>query len=277
MEVILAVAFPVGIIALIVVVVLRENKKRAQRRELVANALRVQDPTVIVNEKTGTAACTFRGLPARFCFATRGSGSSAESWTEAEADVVHEHFVLSIRRQKDRDEKLIQKGLAVDIQLGNPAFDAAYLVEGAPASLVVRLLTPAIQQKILDCNVDEIDERNTGMVVARKGWREDQADIQAFVDLVVTLAERIAPAAAEAKLADAPPPESAYRGAAMSPGDQARWQSAQWNAASQRQAEIAQVEQTRARRKAHERNMALLVMGVILLVGLGWMALGKQC
>lgn len=266
MEAIIVLAFPVGMIALVVYLVVKQNKERARRNQLLGEALRAQDPTVIVDQKKGSAACIFRGLPSRFRFATRGSGSSAESWTEAECDIAHEHFVLSIRRQHARDDNLLRKGLAVDLQVGNPQFDAQYLVEGAPSSLILRLLTPEIQRKILECNVDEIDEKPFGMAIARKGWKEDQANIQAFMDLVVSIAERIAPALAESKLADAPPPESAYRGGAMSPADQQRWQSAQWHAATQRQAEIAQVEQTRLRRKAYERKKMMVV--VVLIVGL---------
>lgn len=277
MEAIIVLAFPVGMIALVVYLVVKQNKERARRNQLLGEALRAQDPTVIVDQKKGSAACIFRGLPSRFRFATRGSGSSAESWTEAECDIAHEHFVLSIRRQHARDDNLLRKGLAVDLQVGNPQFDAQYLVEGAPSSLILRLLTPEIQRKILQCNVDEIDEKPFGMAIARKGWKEDQANIQAFMDLVVSIAERIAPALAESKLADAPPPESAYRGGAMSPADQQRWQSAQWNAASQRQAEIAHVEQTRLRRKAYERNRMIVVIGLIMGFVVLSMVWGRNC
>jgi hypothetical protein len=241
----------------------------ARRGELLSAALSREDPAVRVDPETGTAACTVRGSSVRFRFDTRGAGSSAESWTEVEVDVAPSPLVLAVRRQHSQDKRLIQDGLAVDIQLGDPLIDEKYLFEGAPVGTVRRVLGPAFQQKLLALDLDEIEIKSTGIQLARRGWKQEHADVQALVDFAVTVAESIGPAVAEAKKAEAPPPASAYRGSAVSPQDQQKWQAAQQEVASRHAAEVKGLEAMRERRRESERERGV----VILVIVLGVMAL----
>lgn len=235
------------------------SRARARRGQILFEALAPQDGAVTVDPKSGAAACTFRGLSVGFRFTTRGSGSSAESWTEADVDVRVGPLTLSIRPQQARHAKLVKQGLALDLELGNPLLDAKYLIEGAPAAIVKRVLTPEVQRKLLALDVNEIDTTSSGIQVARRGWREDPADVQAFVDLAVSIAENIAPATAEVNSAEAPQPASAYRGSAVSAEDQQKWQEAKREVAARQAAEVAALEQVRARRAAFVRSRQIAI------------------
>lgn len=269
---------PVGVLVVIAAVVgiiyaaIRHNNvTRARRAALLSETLGKEDPDVVVVPDTGIARATVRGLPVRFHFTTRGSGSSSESWTEVEVDVPHEPVVLSLRLQTKRDWILVRDGLAIDIQLGNPEFDEKYLVEGAPAAIVSRVLDPAVQRKLLLDAPDEVETRAFGVLVARKGWRETPADIQSFVDLAVSIAENIAPAIAESRKAEAPPPESAYRGSSVSPADHERWEAAKQELLARQAAEVAALAATRERRKAAQgRNAAIAMAFILLFAGVVW-------
>ena len=260
-----------AVIGIIYAAVRHTKVARARRAANLSESLGKEDPEVVVNPDTGVARATVRGLPLRFHFTSRGSGSSSESWTEVEVDVPHEPLVLSLRLQTKRDWILVRDGLAVDIQLGDPEFDEKYLVEGAPAAIATRVLDPAVRRKLLLDEPNEVETRPFGVLVARKGWREAPADIQSLADLAVSIAQNIAPAIAESRKAEAPPPESAYRGPSVSAADHERWEAAKRDLAARQAAEVAALAATRARRTAAQgRNAAIAVAFILLFAGVAW-------
>lgn len=247
------------------------KKARARRADLLGAALSQEDEAVVVDQNTGSAECRVRGLPVRFRFMTRGSGSNAESWTEVEVDVPSSQLVLAIRRQRARDAALIRDGLAVDIQLGDPVLDERYLVEGAPADVAERVFSPSVREKLHAIDVDEIDTTPTGIQIARRGWKEEREAVNALVDLAVSLAEAVGPAVTAAKQAAAPPPTSAYRGSAVSPQEQQKWLATWKQVEGRHAAEVAGLEAMRQRRAMNERQRAVLIATVIVL---GFLVLG---
>ncbi len=244
---------------------------RARRAKSLTDALAGDDPAVRVDPETGLATATVRGFTVRFRFTSRGSGSSSESWTEAEVDASHEPLILSMRLQTSLDGYFVRQGLAIDVQVGDPTFDAKYLVEGAPAAVVTRVLTPAVQRKLLLEEPNELETRPFGVLLARKGWRESPTDVRDFVDLAVSVAENIAPAILEARKAEAPPPTSAYRGSAVSPADQQKWEAAKQQVAEREGAEVAALKALRERREATRRTWAIVAVAIFLgIMGLTW-------
>lgn len=260
----------VAFIGLFVGMAVVNKKKQARRKLLVLEALTPQGSSVEVDPQTGAAACKVRGFSVRFRFATRGAGSSAESWTECDVNVPVAPLTLSLRPQRPGHGKLIAEGLAVDVEIGDPIFDARYLVEGAPAAVVKQALTPEVRSKIQALDVDELDVQPPGILVARRGWREEHAAVQAFVDLAVSMAESVGPAIARVAEVEAPQPTSAYRGSAVSADEQQKWQSARRDAAARQAAEVDKLETVRARRaewsKRRVKTLAL-VMLLLFLVG----------
>jgi hypothetical protein len=240
------------------------KKARSHRGKILQEALTEEDPAVLVDPTTGTAECKVRGVPVRFRFATRGSGSSAESWTEVEVTPPPGPLVLSMRRQRRRDAKLIRDGLAVDVLIGDPELDEKYLIEGAPAEIVKRVFTLPVRQKLLALDLDELEASPGTMKIARRGWKEEHDAVQALVDLAVSLAEAVAPAVEATKQAEAPVPTSAYRGSAVSPEEQRKWQAAREEVATRQAAEVTGLEEVRERRKVFQRGRMMLIVGGML-------------
>ena len=249
------------------------EKARSRRRELLESALGEVGETVVVNQETGAAAGRVRGFSVRFAFLTRGAGSSSEAWTEVEVDVEHEPLVLGVRRQGRREERLIEEGLAIDVEVGEPVIDGAYLIEGAPAAVVKRLFPAAVCAKLGAVDPDEVETRAAGLRVAKRGWKEDQASVAALVDLAVSLAEQVEPAITETENVEAPKPRSAYRGDAVSAEEKERWRAARREMTERQAAELANLEATRVRRGSELRARLGLVVGAVLaVVALVWCA-----
>ena len=267
MILLLGIVGAVGLMAALIGYLARAvQRDRERRRALVQGALTSRDQAVVVSAETGRAALTVRGRDVRFSFVTRGAGSTSEAWTEVEVDVPHEPLVLGVRRQSEREEKLVTEGLAVDVEIGDEAIDRKYVIEGAPAAVVRRLFTEAVRTLLGAVDPDEVETKPFGLVVARRGWKEEQASIQAFVDLAVELAESVGPAFAETAKAEAPQPTSAYRGEQASAEDKERWQAARREAEERQAAEVAGLEATRKRRQAELMSRMVLGVAVVLAV-----------
>lgn len=65
-------------------------------------------------------------------------------WTEITAELPDKlPFVMALRPQGWLDRQRADRGSLVDVEVGDGAFDAAYVIEAAPAEVVRALLTPA--------------------------------------------------------------------------------------------------------------------------------------
>lgn len=67
-----------------------------------------------------------------------------QPWTEITAELPAKlPFVMALRPQGWLDRRSIDRGKLVDVVVGDGVFDAAYVIEAAPADVVRALLTPA--------------------------------------------------------------------------------------------------------------------------------------
>ncbi len=74
----------------------------------------------------------------------RGRRDDRQQWTEITAELPAKlPFVMALRPQGWLDRRRADRGSLVDVELGDGAFDAAYVIEAAPAEVVRALLTPA--------------------------------------------------------------------------------------------------------------------------------------
>ena len=81
------------------------------------------------------------GLPTTLRFVRRAGGAPRELWTQIDVKLPARYpLVLAIRRHDSRDRMRIAAGELVDVRLGDPSFDRAFLVEAAPAEVARRLL-----------------------------------------------------------------------------------------------------------------------------------------
>ena len=195
--------------------------------------------------------------------ATRGAGSSAESWTHIHVQIPKKYpLAVHIRRQGKQDHSLVARGEMVDVLVGDKAFDDRFLVEAAPAD-VVRLLVDAEVRRLL-CSYDDIDldcvDRADGtraLVLGIRGWIETPALYTEPVQIMARLGQRVrdAYAAADADLQSGAESGDPYRPVA----DDQPARAAQVS----REAEVERVKGLRAKRDARANALAWTIIGVV--------------
>ncbi|MFO0589285.1 MAG: hypothetical protein U0441_17235 [Polyangiaceae bacterium] len=94
-----------------------------------------------IKHTAGSLSGAVRGLGVEVMFV---SGSKTErSKTKVEVTFSPCALMLHLRRQTIEEERAVKAGEAVDLTIGDLDFDAAWIVEGAPAERVTRLLANA--------------------------------------------------------------------------------------------------------------------------------------
>jgi hypothetical protein len=90
------------------------------------------------------------GLPVTYRHVDRSGGDLfAAWWTEVEVEIPKVPLALYLRRAGAGDHEQVAQGGMVDVAVGDAAFDAAFVVEGAPAELVVQLLDEDLRELLL--------------------------------------------------------------------------------------------------------------------------------
>jgi len=165
-------------------------------------------------------------------------------------------FSLELRAQTSRERSLRDRGLAVDVVVGDPVFDEAFIVEGAPAEIIRELLNPELRQALLALRPVEVTTSAGTMVVASPGQIVDLVPARRLIAAAVALGRvRAASASADAALDEG----------GLRLGDPYRAEpdaDAARAARAARDEELATLTRVREARKHHER----LVAGGILLV-----------
>ena len=178
-----------GFIMWAVAASLRQAERRKTTLGQIAEHLRGSHDASTASGKSHGVAVTFR-------FESRGSGSNSESWTEIDVEVPRAYpLSLHVRHHGSSDRASIASGEMVDVQLGDAAFDEAFLVEAAPAD-VVRILLDHDARGLLAAHprveLDTVDvgERRV-LRLAILGWVEQTATATAAIGAVARIATRV--------------------------------------------------------------------------------------
>jgi hypothetical protein len=145
--------------------------------------------------REGYLAGTLRGLAVEMNF--RPYRKQSPSRTVITVAGVPATILLHLRRQTDVESEQVRQGKAIDLVLGDPAFDAAWIVEGAPADRVERVLRhPWFLQRFM-----ALASRERGSVLVEDGkvtitcsgndFEGPAIDPERF-ELAVALAEAVA-------------------------------------------------------------------------------------
>ncbi|HEU4534455.1 MAG TPA: hypothetical protein VFS00_10070, partial [Polyangiaceae bacterium] len=167
------------------------------------------DEGATVEASKGVVRGYSAGAAIEIRFVTRGSGSYSESWTEVEAAVDTRGLLLALRRQTPEEESLVREGLAVDLQTGDDVFDHAFVVEAAPADVVLALLTPEIREGLLALRNVALRTGEAGVRLEQPAWVKDGARLRAMAVLAAKVALGVPAARASVDLVTA-----GYRGPA---------------------------------------------------------------
>ncbi len=198
-------------------------------------------------------------------FATRGSGSSAENWTHIHVDVPKAYpLAIHVRRHTRSDKHVIARGDMVDVQIGDPRFDEAFLVEAAPADVVRALIDPAVRglldlHKQVDLETVENPDGTRSIRLGFHGWTEQLDALAPPLAVMANLGARVRDVYANADAAHEQ----------VAPGDPYRpivdAQPAR-DAQVARESEVGRVQAVREKRAAEARALAVVVLVVIGLV-----------
>jgi hypothetical protein len=204
------------------------------------------------------------GTPVSYLFASRGTSSNSEAWTEIDVAIPRSYpLAIHIRRHVRGDLDKIASGDMIDVQVGDPVFDPLFLVEAAPADVVRILLDPELRGYLASHGQVELDTLtdDSGASILRlamRGWYEELPDAMAAITAVVRAASRIREAFAHAEQAvQAVDSGSPYRPAIDD--TPAR------DAAAGRARELEHLRDVRTRRQ-HSIGPALLVIVVVMAI-----------
>ena len=132
-------------------------------------------------------------------FAVRGTGYERTSyerrWTEIDVRTPSGYpLSLYVRRHEWTDLHQIERSAMVDVQIGDPAFDRAFLIEVAPARIARMLLVPSVRRVLTSCDAAVLTtEQPDGIPVLRLSvptWLDNDA-IAVAVDALVAVSKTL--------------------------------------------------------------------------------------
>ncbi len=112
------------------------RRERAAKLGLIAKRLGAPPPDTDDNAVEGN----LDGKELAYRLTYHGAGKQRRPWTEVLVKIPDVPFVLELREQSSSEISLRERGLAVDVVTGDPAFDDAFIVEAAPADVARHLL-----------------------------------------------------------------------------------------------------------------------------------------
>ena len=255
-----------GIAGFLAIVVARE---RAAKTEVLSIAATILGGEYSVPD--GTASGKKLGPRVVLTYAMRGSGSSAQAWTEIAVDLPRGcPLAIHVRRHGWRDQRKIERGEMIDVQVGDLAFDSAFLVEAAPSDVAVRLLD-APTRDFLDGYADvELSDRGAGsdrsLVFATKTWLRKPEQLRRALEGAAGIGRSVSAAFAAADQAIAP----------VDTGSPYRPQlddHAARDGRARRAEEIQTLGALREQRAAGQQlsaSIALIVMAIVFVVALAY-------
>ena len=121
-------------------------------------------------------------------------GRGARKWILVGCELPAAGLALELRRQGPLQKWQIRHGQAIDVKLGDPAFDDAWLVEGAPADIVRRVLDAETRERLSALYMEGVaqpDDRH--LLLRAEGWRDPQW-IREAVAVMAKMATAVEPA-----------------------------------------------------------------------------------
>lgn len=233
--------------------------------------------TQIAGHLGGRASATVasgasHGVTVIFQLATRTADSNTEWWTEIDVVVPAAYpLAIHVRRQRWLDRRASARGAVIDLQLGDAAFDDAFVVEAAPEDVAHILLDAPVRSFLMAQQRVELDTLVVGerkvLRLAIHDWIDDVASATAAIDFVAAIGARVRDAyAAVDREVPVAMGGSPYR---PQPDDRpAR------DASAARLAEVAALEATRVRRGRRQKVIGIAVMVVLVAV---WLAVISRC
>jgi hypothetical protein len=140
-----------------------------------------------------------KGVPTAVRFALRGTGYERTSYERRRTEIdVHMPsgypLSLHVRRHEWTDLHQIERSAMVDVQIGDAAFERAFLIEAAPARIARLLLDTSVRRLLASYDAAVLtNEQRDGKPVLRlsvPSWLGNEA-ITVAVDVLVAVAKAL--------------------------------------------------------------------------------------
>lgn len=208
---------------------------------------------VQIDEDRGTLTGKIGGRSVSAALTSRGEGSSSKAWTEVRVERGGPAVDVSLWVQGLLDTIDVKRGLAVDVVVGDPAFDGRFVIEGAPEAAVREVFADAdLRSALLAVRGVEATQPGSVVMVARPGWVWGE-DLARMIRAAWLLTARVCEVAKDADEAGATP----YRGAPEVSDPIAA-------------ADLAALERARAMRKKKTETRAIVITALVLLFVAFW-------
>jgi len=199
-----------------------------------------------------------------YALTSTGAGSSTEQWTEISAEIPASYpLAIYLRRQGWLDRAKIDKGELVDVEVGDAAFDARFLVEAAPAAAISRLLDDQARRFLMKLGNATLRTAETAhgrqLVLSISGWSNDPVLAGRRVDELARIASRVHQVFEELN-------REAPIDMAGAPFREMPVQRENPHTPDHQRAEVVRLERQRASRLAHQRMLAFALLGAIAFV-----------
>ncbi|HQY61433.1 MAG TPA: hypothetical protein PK141_08575 [Polyangiaceae bacterium] len=225
----------------------RFRKRSALRRA----ALVLTDP--VLDEERGVLTGRVGGRPVRCALTSRGKGSGASPWTEVTVTMEGPVLDFELRPQSLTETIDLHRGMAIDVQLGDPAFDRAFIVEGAPAAAVRAVFADAaLRSALVELGSIDVTRTDDTLDLGAKGWLWGER-LAKLAETAGRLAARVAEVSAE----EARPAQSTYRPTPRDPT---------------REAERRALADARATRKTKVGANTIAIIVFVVLFMVAWVA-----
>lgn len=196
-------------------VVLIASSMNRQRRETLVAAMRELEATDVQARRFGLNAVV-RGVPVRWDVLGGGRGSPVHTVCSVRLERPP-HLLMELRRQTGDELEQVRAGRAVDVVVGDPAFDDAFIVEAAPAEVAKKLLDADTRRMLLAMQPLRLGVSREALWIDVIGVVGHVAIARSMLELVLAMVRRIGELpralAEERMVADArEAPSGAYRG-----------------------------------------------------------------
>ncbi len=131
-----------------------------------------------------------RKVDLRVTFVTEGSGSSASQWTHIDVERMPEGLDLALGPRPFTHGLLVANELALDLTTGDGAFDAAFVVEGAPQKQIRALLDAEVRGALLLLAPVHLSIAGGKLRLRKERWIWKPETLEAFADAGALLAVR---------------------------------------------------------------------------------------
>jgi len=212
---VLAIVLLLGGFLLFAALVFVASRTNLQRWETIVAAMRELEATDVRKRAFGLLG-TVRGVPVRWD--ALGGGRGNQVHTMCSVSLAHPpRFLMDLRLQTGEELEQVRAGRAVDVIVGDQAFDDAFIVEAAPSDVAKKLLDAEMRRMLLAMRPVRLCVAKDALWLDVMGVVAHVAIAKSMLELVLALRQRmdeIPRALAEERMtAEArEAPGAAYRG-----------------------------------------------------------------